>query len=221
LDYIEYINDSFKSVEVKIDEQVDEFWQWSKNQKQIYEWEACYSEWGLIYRLFEQFVQSVNLTLLDQKTINNILFLVARDNDCERLIETLSRNPVCLIFFAKECLMYQDDSARWQFAHYLSKIYEDNPKVEDIILKYCNDHAEYVRRRALLSLSYINSKYTEEKAIEAWDSNVEYQKIAALEALYQVESQRLEGYLKLGLNDPFEHVRENSERIIYSIRDRG
>ncbi|MCD9024957.1 HEAT repeat domain-containing protein [Cohnella silvisoli] len=219
MDYYRYIHDSSKSLENKIDEQIDEFWQWSKNQKQIYEWEACYPEWGLINTLLERLVHSIDFTVWDQKTINNILFLIARDNECEVLIETLSQNPACLIYFAKEGLMYQDDSVRWQFAHYLTKIADEYPEVEDIILKYSNDHVEYVRRRALLALSYIKSKYVEEKAIEAWNSNMEYQKNAALEALYQVKSPQLEKYLKLGLNDSFEHVRENSERIINLYRE--
>ena len=217
-DYYKYINDTSKSIETKIDEQADEFWQWSKNQKQIYEWEANYSEWGLINTLLSRLVHSVDCTQWSQRTINNILYLVARDNECETLVDTLSENPSCLIYISREGLKYQDDSARWQFAHYLSKIAE-HPEAEELILSYCNDHAEYVRRRALLALGYINSAYAEEKAIEAWNSNMEYPKIAALETMYQIRSMQLEKYLKLGLNDSFEHVKRNSERIISQLEE--
>ena len=217
-DYYKYIHDTSKSLETKIDKQADDFWQWSKNQKQIYEWEANYSKWGLINTLISRLVNSTDFTKWNQKTLNNILFLVARDNESEMLVDTLSENPSCFIYLAGEGLKYQDDSARWQFAHHLSKIAE-HPKAEVLILSYYNDHAEYVRRRALLALGYIKSTYAEEKAIEAWNTNMEYLKIAALETLYQVKSTQLEKYLQLGLNDPFELVKRNSERIISQLED--
>ncbi|MDR9856194.1 hypothetical protein RJP21_21560 [Paenibacillus sp. VCA1] len=218
-EYYRYIHDSTKSLEIKIDEQVDEFWQWSKTQKQVNEWEASYSEWSLINTLLDRLVRFTDFTQWDQRTINNILYLIARNNECETLIDTISENPACLIYLSREGLKYQDDNARWQLVHYLSKIIVEQPEAERLILMYCDDHIEYVRRRALLALGDIKSEHAEQKAIEAWSSNLEYQRIAALETLYQVESRELEKYLQLGLQDSFDYVRMNAERILKLLRD--
>lgn len=45
------IYDKSKDIYTKIDEQVDEFWKWSKNEKQVKEWETTYEHWTLIYTL--------------------------------------------------------------------------------------------------------------------------------------------------------------------------
>lgn len=213
-DIYRILHDPSKNIVTKIDEQIDEFWQWSKLQKQVLEWEASYPNWNLIYTLFSQLIESIEFTKRDQKTINNLLYIIARDNEDEELISILSEKPLCLIFLAKKGLMYQDDSARWQFAHYLSKIIDAFPEVEEIILKYSNDHVEYVRRRALLALGIINSKYAEEKAIEAWNTNLEYQKLAAIEVLQQVQSKQIRLVLHSGQTDRFLSVRSAVEEII-------
>ncbi|MDO3410922.1 hypothetical protein QWJ34_14215 [Saccharibacillus sp. CPCC 101409] len=210
---LENRNDFLQSLETRLSEYTGDFLQWAGGQKRIGEWETDYPEWDSIDALLEQLVRSTDFTRWSWRTVNNILYLVARDNECERLIDTLTGNPEAFICLAREGLRYPDDDARWQFAHHLSDIAGEYPEAEPIMLDYCTDTSEYVKRRALLALGYVKSVHAEAKAIEAWHSNLEYQKMAALETLYQVRSPQLDAYLEFGLNDKFKYVRENAERI--------
>jgi len=217
-DIYRILNDPSKDIYTKLDEQANEFWDWSKSQKQIYEWETNYPNWHLLTTLFSHLVETTECTSWSQKTINNLLYLIARDNECEQLVDKLSETPLNFIFLAKEGLQYPDSNARWQLAHYLSELPETCLETGELIYNYFKDDDEYVRRRALLALGLINSKYSEQSALESWEINLEYQKIAALEVLYQIKSTYLEPYLQLALIDKHKFVRANAERIIEELR---
>jgi len=208
------IHDSSKDIYTKLDELVNDFWEWSKSQKHEYEWETEYDNWTTIHTIFSELIETTGPSYWSQRTIHNLLYIIARDNECEILINKLCERPKSLLFLAQEGLFYPDLDVRWQLAHYLIKISEHYSEAEEIILKFTNDRDEYVRRRAMLALGYIKSQYAEEKAIIAWNTNLEYQRIAALEVLYQIKSKKLEHYLKLALHSEFEYVRSNAERIM-------
>lgn len=218
IDPYEILHDTSIDIFSKIDMQVDVFWNWSKAQKQEYEWEANYPNWSLLTTLFTQIIDSTDFSTWSQRTINNLLYLIARDNECEILIDKLTEHSKAYVFLALEGLRFPDSDARWQLAHYLIKIVNNEPNAEDIILKYVGDHVEYVSRRAMLALGYIKSKYAEDFALKAWKTNLEYQKIAALEVLHQLDSKHLEQTLKEALNNDSEIVRQNAERIIQEHR---
>jgi len=212
-DLYRIIHDPSKDLYTQLDEQVDAFWEWSKSQKHEYEWETGYENWTLLYALFSKFIETTECSQWTQKTINNLLYLIARDNECGVLMNQLCEKPESLLFLAKEGLHDPDCDARWQLAHYLTQIVGSYPEAEEIICKFSDDQDEYVRRRATLALGTIKSKYAEEKAIIAWNTNWEYQRIAALEVFDQIESEKLEPYLKLALTSEFQYLRAHAEKI--------
>lgn len=59
----------------------------------------------------------------------------------------------------------------------------------------------------------MKSKYAENLAVEAYSTNYEYQKIAALEVLHMMNSQKLNEYLKLSELSESTHVRNSAQRI--------
>lgn len=211
------IHDASKDIYTKLDVVVNDFWEWSKFQKHEYEWETEYDNWAIINTIFAELVETTEHSHWSRKTINNLLYSIARDHECTILINKLCEKPISFLFLAQEGLFYADIDVRWQLAHYLTKIHESYSEAEELIYKFSDDSDEYVRRRALLALGYIKSKYAEEKALMAWNTNLEYQRIAALEVLYQIKSKKLEHYLKLARNSDFKYLRFNAERIIQEL----
>lgn len=110
-------------------------------------------------------------------------------------------------------MSYPDHDTRWQLVYYVSKIFESNHEVEDIVLSYWQDTNEYVKRRALLALGYMNSKFAEDLAVEAYSTSFEYQKIAALEVFHTINSQKLSDYLNLSEQSGPTIVRKSAQRI--------
>ncbi|ULO08520.1 hypothetical protein H1230_06850 [Paenibacillus sp. 19GGS1-52] len=92
----------------------------------------------------------------NRKTLNNLLYIIGRDNECEEIIEQLTRKPSIFYPLAEEALNYNDSDTRWQFAHHLGSITQQEPKASDLIIKFSKDYVEYVRRRALRVLDSLN-----------------------------------------------------------------
>ncbi|MEK4356428.1 hypothetical protein NYE48_05115 [Paenibacillus sp. FSL M7-1455] len=135
--------DPSKDIYLKLDDQTNAFWEWSKNQKQILEWETDYNDWNLIYALTQEIFDTTRYDDWEVRTINNLLYIIARDNECETIIEQLIGQPQSFISLSIEALRYPDSEARCQFAHYLSKI--ANQYIEGIqgfnvpnVIRLCN-----------------------------------------------------------------------------------
>jgi len=206
----------FDTIVIELENQVKLFGLWSESvDTGYYNWEDDYPNWNDVSGLFIKILNEVPLSNWTNDLLNNMLYVLSRDHESEVLAMELVKSPQHLILLGQYGKSYTDYKARWQLCYYLSEVYQLEPMAEDIILHYVqNDPEEYVRRRALLSLGYIKSKYAEENALKAWSTNLEYQKIGALEVLHQINSIYLEQYLKKALNDESDYVRQNAERII-------
>lgn len=191
----------------------ENFVDWSKTINHDFEWETNYPEWATIYTSFEQLLNRTDFRAWDAKFTQDILYLIARDNECERLIEILHDYPECLLFLSQHGLNYPDPDARWQLAHHLSAIFNIFPESEEIINNYYQDVNEYVRRRALLALGYIRSHFAEKNALNSWENGEEYQKIAALHVLYEIDSPALKKLLLKGETDLSELIKDNVKQI--------
>ncbi|MEH7351065.1 hypothetical protein [Gottfriedia acidiceleris] len=53
---------------------------------------------------------------------NKFLFILARDNECENIINQLIDHPTQLIDLAKQSLSFNDFEARWQIAYGLGEL---------------------------------------------------------------------------------------------------
>jgi hypothetical protein len=153
-DLYQVLHDQTKDIFTKVDEQVDAFWRWSKSEEQVMEWETNYPNWSLLITLTDTLFETTRYTEWDRRTINNLLYIIARDNECETIIDKLSERTDSYLFLAEEALRYSDDQARWQFAHYLIKV-ERKSEAINLIHEFAEDYVEYVRRRAIRALDII------------------------------------------------------------------
>jgi hypothetical protein len=153
-DLYNVIHDKSMDIYTEIDEQVDDFWKWSKSEKQVQEWETFYTQWTLIYTLISKLIETTEYKDWNRKTLNNLLYIIGRDNECEEIIDLLTSKPSIFYNLAEEALNYNDSDTRWQFAHYLGDITQEEPRARELLIKYSEDKFEYVRRRALAVLEH-------------------------------------------------------------------
>jgi HEAT repeat protein len=149
----------------------------------------------------------------DQDTTELALYILARDNEMETLKDDLTEHPTCLLALAKAGLHSAEQDARWQLADALGTVQADEDDVASILEAYVRDSNEYVSRRALLALGRRRSLVAETLARQAWDTGHEYQRIAALEVLSNLDSPCLSSYLDLAAQDGRQYVVGAAQRI--------
>ncbi|NEW09929.1 HEAT repeat domain-containing protein [Paenibacillus sp. SYP-B3998] len=202
-----------KQIYKKIQDEVESFYEWSNSQVKEYEWDSMYPNWTRAYTYSVELFNNEDFNTWNDEIINNVLYLIARDNECEEISSNLVNYPELLLFLAKKGLHYNESDTRWQLAHYLGEIESASNDVELLLTEYYRDSNEYVMRRSLLALGNIKSKYAEQFAIISWNTGMEYQKIAALQVLNKINSVELIRFLELGENDKSEHVKSNVKNI--------
>ena len=140
--------------------------------------------------------------------------MIARDNEVGLLADEVP--AARLVSLAQSALESKERDAKWQLVIRLKKL-QWKTEIEQLLLAFVKDVDEYVRRRALLTLADCKSEHTERLAEIAWQSGDEYQRIAALHALYKVGSGLLPGYLQLADTDGRQFVVMRAR----DIRDRN
>jgi len=183
------------------------------------DWELNYPYWNRIYSITDEIISSIPLIYWNEDTFQNILYLLARDNETETLLSELTTQPLKLIALAYYSLNYDDYQARWQIAEALGRLDAIYAEVDNIIVKFISDSNEYVSRRALLALAHRKSNMVEAHALEAWKSRSEHQRIAALYSLYEVNSPILKSLLTSAQYDSSKYVQEAAKSIKSTIEN--
>jgi HEAT repeat protein len=192
-----------------LEAEVTKFRVWADNypiSERSGEWECGYSEWQDIYNAFRAYVQPTGYRNWDQKITEDLLYLIARDNECEALIRETAKRSDDLLYLAENAVSSQERDTKWQIAVELGKLNTQRDIAEKLLLQFAHDPEEYVRRRALMALADLGSTQIEELAAVAWDTipdwdwdtTSEFQahsRIAALYSLRKVGSSKLEEYL--------------------------
>ncbi|MFE6234230.1 HEAT repeat domain-containing protein [Cellulosimicrobium sp. NPDC057862] len=162
---------------------------WTQTHPQDFgEWETDYEEWPATYACARDLVGERPFTRWSDVEKASFLYLLARDNEVEDLADLLSEHPATLAGVAEHVCAAPESAepdARWQIAAYLPAVGAD---AIPLLLTLLTDDDEYVRRRALLSLGALGVPAAEGCAVAAWESGLEYQRIAALHVLHQIES---------------------------------
>jgi len=81
-----------------------------------------------------------------------ILYTLARDNECENVIQALTEYPSVLKSLSYKALMSEDYEARWQVAYALGEIPDTDNNIDELLRMFLQDKHEYVRRRASFSI---------------------------------------------------------------------
>ena len=148
-----------------------------------------------------------------------MLFVIARDNECEELVEeklVLHRDWFELL--AKKSIGSKYVNAEWQFAKHLGDCEGCDP---ELIFSFIRSEYEYTSRMALQTIAELKPECAERYAFEFWDrgkypagsSEDEYQKIMALHVLAKLNSPRLEAYLERAKQSDYKWLRKNAEEL--------
>ncbi len=205
---------------MSIAKEVERFKLWASTvpaHRRSAEWECDYPNWNELKRTIFDFMET-GYSQWSKKDIDDIMYAIARDNECNLLIEKLSADKPLLLFLATKAINSEEKDAKWQFAEALGELpvdYKNN--AEELLLIFVNDQDEYVSRRALIALGRIKSSHAGALAERAWNSGLEYQKIAALWVFKEISFPRLAHFLDMAAQDESTHVTKNADEIRHSL----
>ncbi len=120
------------------------------------EWECDYPDWANLYEAIEGFLRATERRKLSSAELELLLYALARDNEDERIMETLGQFPDAVIQLAQVAFGYPDSDARWQVAVLLGK--EGSAKAVALLRRFLTDNTEYVQRRARIALQEAQAK---------------------------------------------------------------
>ncbi|MFM9970833.1 MAG: HEAT repeat domain-containing protein [Burkholderiales bacterium] len=175
-------------------------------------WEAGYAEWPTLRDAALALVKSAEPAAAGTQSVEQVLYVVARDNTEQWLVQYLIDYPKWLHAVAKASLEFDDGDARWQLAVALGAS-SNKAEAEQLLLKFNADADEYVSRMALLALANIGSAQTEQLAVKAWKTNDEYQRIAALWAVWRIKSGNLHKFIEAAKKDGRAHLLHNVAKV--------
>jgi len=181
------------------------------------EWECEYGAWDKLYAAVLGFVAAHPFSDWCQEEIQAVLCALARDNESGEIADALEEYSLDLLPpLTKAAIEFGERDARWQLAMVLGRIEARGYEPEQMLLKLAHDEDEYVRRRALDSLTRIGSPAVEDLAIEMWereDPHQEWSRMMVLSCLQKIGSPRLEPLLSDAEQDTRPHLRATAERI--------
>ncbi|KOP70191.1 hypothetical protein AMS59_20380 [Lysinibacillus sp. FJAT-14745] len=132
--------------------EIDMFRNWTRTTDLSFgEWETEYLHWDRIYYYVNKLIEGTPIEQWSSNLLNEFLYILARDNECEIIIGNLIANPKQLLSIAKYAVSFPDHDARWQIAYGLGEIDEDNEEIQMLINQFLLDEIEYVRKRALIA----------------------------------------------------------------------
>tara|TARA_R110002049_G_C8896545_1_gene541202 strand:+ start:57 stop:677 length:621 start_codon:yes stop_codon:yes gene_type:complete len=177
------------------------------------EWECDYENWSSLVSAFIKFIESKVPSQLTETEIADIIYVIARDNEMEQLVETIALKQDLFQLLIPHVINSTENDAKWQFAVALGKCTLHSAVAEEALLNLVVDTDEYTSRRALQNLGEIGSNQTENYCIKAWETNHEYQRIMALWVLKKIDSKMLTTYLDLALVDGRDFLVQNAKEI--------
>ena len=180
------------------------------------EWEVgSYEFVEMCINIFE-IIENTQCCEATKQMIDDILFGIARDNECNIIVNALLHYTEWYSVLCRQCLKTNYINAKWQFAETLID-YKGNDNLQETIFEFLEAGDEYTERLALMSLAYIYPDKAEEYAIDFWNRNKfendEYQKITVLHVLYIIQSSKLEQYLNLAEQSKYKWLKENAREI--------
>jgi hypothetical protein len=116
------------------------------------EWECNYPHWQELYETTEALLAQPRL--IDEESTELLLYVLARDNEDERIADELRHAPLALSKILHRALTYPDPDARWQIAMILPAAMGEAAR--ELLDQLCKDTHEYVRRRATFALEELD-----------------------------------------------------------------
>lgn len=196
--------------------EVNRFKQWAAGispDTRSGEWECDYPEWKRFWAAAKCLVETVPTATWTEATTEDFVYALARDNEVEVIADDLGSRSDALLTLAARAIHSVETDAKWQIAAKLGDLNEHKLEAEALLIHLVQDADEYVSRRSLLALGRLKSGKAELFAESAWQTGHEYQRIAALWALKDVGSSKLNDYLLLADEDGRDYVVRNATEI--------
>ena len=154
----------------------------------------------------------------DDNLIDALLYVIARDNECETVAGELAKHKDWFDLLSKRSLGSVYVNAQWQLAKRLPSCVGCD---KELIFEFIRSDNEYVSRISLMALAELFPEKAEAYAIDFWNRGIydegsyedEYQKIMVLHVLNKVHSPALAGYLDKAAVSGFRYLKENAEQI--------
>lgn len=132
--------------------EVEKFRHWaSEHEHRSGEWECDYPDWRSLYAAVDGFLTAEHTLTVGELEL--LLYALARDNEDERILETLEQVPSIAMQAVQAAVTFPDTDARWQAAVLAGRI-----GVATVVRRFLDDDAEYVRRRASFALQELESR---------------------------------------------------------------
>lgn len=150
----------------KLFTEIDNFNHWAEANATIPqddrdgEWECNYEHWNVIYSSFEDFLNTTIPTDWQNQIKNQLLYIIARDNDAEHLASLVAKNESALYVLSTYAVLSGPRDAKWQLATQLYRL-KDKKRALELLEEFVNDPEEYVNKRALLELAKLKSNKIE------------------------------------------------------------
>lgn len=117
------------------------------------EWECDYPDWQRLYAAVDGFMAEAAQRAITSEELELLLYVLARDNEDEHVLETLGEFPGIAAQVAEAAVCFSDVDARWQAAVIAGRI-----GAASTLRRFLEDPAEYVRRRASFALQELESR---------------------------------------------------------------
>ena len=182
------------------------------------EWEVDYPDWNDAYYAFWHVLNKMDAETADDILLNEMLYLIARDNEGESLIYETTLHANWFESLCRFAVTSNENEAKWQFAAYLPEC-QCSQEVKDFILDFANDSHEYVSRRALMAMPDLRPDCVEKFATLFWKRDCytaelqQYQRIAVLFSLDSIHSSLLPQYLEWAKKDGRRYLMEYAKEI--------
>lgn len=114
------------------------------------EWEIGLDKFDDMYKVILEIIEYTSCDEATEQMLDDILFGIARDNECSRIIEVLLKYPDWYALLCEKVLFTEYINAKWQFAESL-KDYHGKDEIKDLIFDFLQVDDEYTQRMALKS----------------------------------------------------------------------
>ncbi len=166
-----------------------------------------------LFALAKEFVSTAKISDYTSNLLDATFFLISATFVEERIFSEIPKDENLLLFLSSKVIRSNYEDAIPLFVVALGNIKSNTKEAEEILLQTIHFKDEYTSRMSLMSLAQLKSSETEYFAEKAWASGLQYQKIACLWALKEVNSDKLPGYLDLAHEDGQLYVVENAIEI--------
>ena len=184
------------------------FRRWAATQNRSFgEWECDYPAWSEVYASLVQALDDGTWT----DDVEDLVYLLARDNECEIVQTHLFERPEQLFAMAAAITSSNESDARWQLAAALGRI--GTARTWPLLSALSADTDEYVRRRALLAMADAHHPDVERVARTAWSTGEQYPQLAALDVLCRLGVPDAPALLSEARSSPHPYLAARASKI--------